>query len=91
MRRSDVEEFLTEHLRQPDGTHLTPDQPLLELGVLDSLALMRLVAATEERYGVRIPDDALLPANFSSISAIATLILSRMSPEDTDAHPAGQR
>lgn len=70
---------------------MSRDQPLLELGLLDSLALMRLVAAAEERYGVRIPDDALLPANFSSISAIAALILSRMSQEDTNAHPAGQR
>jgi acyl carrier protein len=91
MQRSDVEEFVSAQLSRADGTRLGPDQPLLELGVLDSLGLMRLVGATEARYGVRIRDEALLPENFSSISAITTLILSQVSPDGVDAHPADQR
>ena len=56
------------------GPELTPDFPLLENRVIDSLGLFRIVAFLEEQYGVKIRDDRLVPVNFSSLNRIAHLV-----------------
>lgn len=69
-----VHELLAEVLYDRDLTALAPDASLAERGLLDSLAILKLVTATEERLGVRIPDRALLPENFESVRALARLL-----------------
>lgn len=56
------------------GAELTPDFPLLENNVIDSLGLFRIVGFLEDEYGVTIPDDRLVPANFATLEMIATLV-----------------
>ena len=43
---------------------------LLSTGLIDSLAILRLIASLEERLGVRIPTDRVQPDDFDSIDAI---------------------
>lgn len=47
------------------------DADLLDSGILDSLVLVRLLAAIEERLGVRIGLDRLEMSDFRSVSTIA--------------------
>jgi acyl carrier protein len=61
------EEFL--YLR-PD-LKLADDDPLLALGVIDSLGFVELVEEVQTRYGVSVPDTEITEENFGSISAIA--------------------
>jgi acyl carrier protein len=53
---------------------LKPDDSLFKLGVLDSLAVMRIVAFCEEEFDVAIPDEELIPDNFETVHALARLI-----------------
>ena len=55
---------------------LAPDEPLLD-GALDSTDVLRLVVHVEERYGVRIEDDELVPENFATVHALAELLRSK--------------
>lgn len=68
-----VRRFIVEELGWR-GPELTDDFPLIENRVIDSLGLFRIVDFLETEYGVRIPDDQLVPANFSSLQAIAELV-----------------
>jgi acyl carrier protein len=68
-----VRSFIVEELGW-HGPHLTDDFPLIENRVIDSLGLFRIVDFLEREYGVRIPDDKLVPANFSSLQTIAELV-----------------
>ena len=43
---------------------------LLSTGLIDSLAIVRLIASLEERLGVRIPTDRVQPDDFDSIDVI---------------------
>jgi acyl carrier protein len=54
--------------------HLTPDYPLIENHVLDSLGLFSLVTFVETQFGVEVQDDELVPENFGTLGAIADLI-----------------
>ncbi len=56
------------------GAELTPDFPLLENRVIDSLGLFRIVGFIEDSYGVSIPDEKVVPANFQTLTTIAGLV-----------------
>jgi acyl carrier protein len=53
---------------------LAASDSLLEKGLLDSMALVKLIAFLEERFGVVLGDDEFDPDNFETIDAIAKLI-----------------
>ena len=58
-----------------DGRATLPDDaPLLEWGVLDSLALADLTAFVERRFGLAVPLAAITPANFRSLRTIAAML-----------------
>ena len=56
---------------------LANDTPLLESGILDSLGLLRIVVFVEERFGITMGDEDLLPENFASVDAICAYLRSR--------------
>jgi acyl carrier protein len=47
---------------------------LIDNGILDSMALMRLMDFVEDRTGVRVPDSEVVPDNFQTVAEIETLV-----------------
>ena len=70
-----IRAFLLNELLYDRGLKdLGVEDPLLDRGLLDSMAILRLVAFCEERFGVSIPDSEVLPENLETIRAIAGLV-----------------
>ncbi|RMD65648.1 acyl carrier protein [Candidatus Parcubacteria bacterium] len=65
-----LREFLVEQGRNTIG----PDEDLVELGIVDSLGILRLIAFMEEQFGISIPPEKVVPENFNSISALSALV-----------------
>ena len=57
-----------------DKKTLEPDEDLLELGIIDSLGLMKLISFMEETFAIRIPDEEVVPENFQSLTRMARLV-----------------
>ncbi len=60
-----------------DVTGSTPPSPeadMIELGVLDSLALVELLFAIEQELGVEIPADRLEVTRFRTLESLAELV-----------------
>lgn len=73
-----VREFLLEQvLFEEENVSLDDGTRLLE-GVLDSLALMQLVAFLEDEFEVEIEDADITKDNFSTIADIRSLVLERL-------------
>ena len=53
---------------------------LLETGVLDSVSVLQLVSLLEERFGIAISEDELMPDNFETIDAIDAFLQRRVAP-----------
>ena len=70
-----LKDFITEKLLDGDGSELSDDTPLLELGIIDSMAMVSLLAHVQKIFGVKIPDDEVSPRNFQTIEALQRLIL----------------
>lgn len=72
IRRYVVENFLLGH----DGG-LSDEASLLDAGVIDSTGVLQLVAFIEERFGIEVADEDLVPANLDSIANIARFVAQR--------------
>lgn len=64
---------------QDDG--LTTTTRLLELGILDSFALLTLVAHVNDAYGLSIGPDQIAGEDFVTIDAIASMVMRRLGDE----------
>jgi D-alanine--poly(phosphoribitol) ligase subunit 2 len=54
-----------------------PDVDVIETGLLDSLGLVTLVVALEQRCNVQIPFDTLEVEDFRTVGSIASLVENR--------------
>jgi acyl carrier protein len=70
----DLEQFVLEIIQGTGVTAVAPDDDLLANGIIDSHGLMELVGFIEQRYGITVADDDLLPENFQSLSHIAAFV-----------------
>jgi acyl carrier protein len=70
-----VERFIVDEILLGDSqTRIEPSQSLIGSGVLDSLALLRLIAFIEEQFGVTVNDDEVIPDNFETINEIKSFV-----------------
>ena len=56
------------------GKDLDPVASLIEKGLLDSMAIVKLISFLEERFRVELSDDEFDPDHFETITAIAELV-----------------
>ncbi len=75
--KEDIREFILTELLLDDSAELADDENLLVTGILDSLALMRLVMHLEETHDIEIPPQDITLENFGSVAAMAAFLESR--------------
>jgi acyl carrier protein len=63
-------------LKQPNRT-ISPDEPLISSGLIDSFSLMDVALFVEDNFGVRIEDTELNADTFDNLTQLAGLIESR--------------
>lgn len=72
---AELEDFIVEEIAFGRGIEsIPPDEDLLARGVIDSLAVTQLVAFLEDRYGIQITDDELIPDNFRSLACMEAFV-----------------
>ena len=72
--KQQIRQFLSELL--PDGkmSNLGDDTPLRTSGILDSMALLRLVGLVEEKFGIEVSAYEAGIENFDRIDDIAAFV-----------------
>jgi acyl carrier protein len=61
------------HFGEDDGK-LSNDDSFLDQGIIDSTGILELVALLEGKYGIKIKNDELEPANLDSINKLVRFI-----------------
>jgi methoxymalonate biosynthesis acyl carrier protein len=59
------------------GREVSPDEPIIENGVLTSLQTVELVTFLEERFDIIVEDEEFDEENFGSVETIAGLVASK--------------
>jgi acyl carrier protein len=66
--------ILTEIHKDRNKKDLEDTEPLIDGGIIDSLAIMKLLAFLEEKFHIQISGNELLLENFENLNAIAQLV-----------------
>jgi acyl carrier protein len=72
----EVRDFIKINLGR-DLRDVTDTDSLLEAGIVDSMGVLALVGFIEQRYGIAVGDEEMMPENFDSISSIAGFVAKR--------------
>jgi len=66
------------------------DDSFIERGIIDSTAILELVAYLEKRYRITLHDEDLIPDNLDSVNRLARFVKGRLQPDFTGARNAGR-
>jgi acyl carrier protein len=73
----EIRKCLAELPTAGDVARLSDDASLLEAGVIDSVAMVDLIARLEKSYGITVAEDDMTPENFDSIAAISAYLAAK--------------
>lgn len=68
-----IVDFIIEEICPEAGieiSHINDDDPLLELGILDSLGILKLISFMDEELDIDISADEINPDNFETLNII---------------------
>jgi acyl carrier protein len=68
-------------LRQKNGKPIIPirlDDSFTSQNILDSMSLLDFVVFLENRHGIKIPGEDIVPENLGSVNAVAAYLRSRL-------------
>ncbi len=71
---SEIRRFIADRFLFGDDKKLGDDDSLLEAGIIDSTGVLELINHLEERYGIKVSDDELVPENLDTIAGIAAYL-----------------
>lgn len=69
-----VASMLNDDESASEKTAISSETQLIATGLLNSLAIVRLVSELESAYSIRVPFREVIKENFVSISAIESLV-----------------
>jgi acyl carrier protein len=72
--KSEIRGFLYQHFPAAREKAVGDSDPLLELGIIDSLGVLDVVAHLESAFEITIADDELEVDDFASIQALAAFV-----------------
>jgi acyl carrier protein len=67
------------YLPRHEQAGIGADENLFNCGILDSAGLIAFVVYLEKKFNLKIPDEDLLPENFSSLGSITGYIIRKQS------------
>jgi len=70
-------DFLYDDSLKEEFEQLDYDDSLLELGLVDSVKMLDLIAFIEDTFQIKVDEEDLYPENFDSINAIVAYIESK--------------
>jgi acyl carrier protein len=77
IRQSVKEHILSEHLRGEDAGELTATTTLITSGILDSMAVLKLVLFLEGQFSINVDSHETTDENLDTIEKIARFVRSK--------------
>jgi acyl carrier protein len=70
---------------------ITPDESLIAGGILDSMALIRLIHFVEATFGITVGNGDIVPENFQTLRALRTFIEGKQGTARTAGEKVSSR
>lgn len=79
MNKEDVVFFLMEKIKELTFAEVKPSDKIVSTRILDSIALVDLTVAIEDRFGIKVQNAEMTEENFNSIDLISNFILTKQN------------
>ena len=77
--KTELRKFIVENFMfGQENQDFSDDASMLENGLIDSTGVLELVAFVEEKYGISVADEELVPANFDSVDNLAEYVRKKL-------------
>lgn len=78
--RSELRSFITEHFLSKAGLPSFGDkESFMEKGIIDSTGVLELLEFIEEKFGVRVEDEEIVPDNLDSLDKVVAFLSRKTS------------
>ncbi len=75
---AEITQIVQELARVRRIAEVRPQDNLLTRGIVDSLAIVKLMLLLEERFPIRISDEDVVPENFRDIESLSRFVQSKL-------------
>ena len=79
-----VRNFIVENFLLGEADGLDEKASFQESGIIDSTGILELITFLEEKYGIKVEDDELIPDNLDSLSNVARFIERKLAHENVE-------
>jgi acyl carrier protein len=76
---AEIHRFIADKFLFGDDKKLADNDSLLEAGIVDSTGILEIVAHIEERYGMKVDNDEMVPENLDTIANIGAFVKRKIS------------
>lgn len=76
---TDVRNFVVKNFLFGRELTLGDDASFLEEGIIDSTGILEVISYLEERYGIEIADQEVIPENLDSVARIADYVFKKLN------------
>jgi len=80
---SEIRSFIAQKFPAARKKPISDNTQLLESGIIDSLAILDVVAFLERSFQITVSDEELTPENFANINCMSTFVESKQSQGQT--------
>lgn len=77
--KQDLRRFVVENFLFGQEKGLSDSDSFLEEGIVDSMGVLELVAFLEQKYGITIQDQELVPDNLDSLNRLERFLTQKLS------------
>jgi acyl carrier protein len=74
-----IKRYIVDKFPISRARNLKDEDPLLEIGVLDSLGVLDVVAFIEKEFQITLSDEDLLPEHFQSVASLAAFVSQKLN------------
>lgn len=75
----EIRNYIVDNILFGDGGRLDENVSFQESGILDSTGFLELITFVEERFGVDIADDELVPEHFDTLRKMAAFVEQKLA------------
>jgi len=72
-----IRQFIVENFLFGEDGNLKEETSFLEGGIIDSTGILELVSFLEEKFGISVADEELVPENLDSIGNVVAYLASK--------------
>ncbi|MCP4261209.1 MAG: acyl carrier protein [Planctomycetes bacterium] len=77
--QSEIRNYIIENILFGDEELLDVDTSFQENGILDSLGFLEIITFVEEKFGIEIADNEVVPENLGSLRRISSFVEEKLN------------